>query len=152
MLIMTKKIYNRLFLLIYSYQNIKNMRKLLLLIGLITTSYLLHAQKNVTGTIKDGKTNQPIPGVSVKLKSGKTGTTTNNTGTTTNNNGQFSINASSGDVLEITMIGYKTQSISIADQTQIAIDLEAATTELTEIVFVGNRGVGRAKIETPVPV
>ena len=149
---MTKKIYNRLFLLIYSYQNIKNMRKLLLLIGLITTSYLLHAQKNVTGTIKDGKTNQPIPGVSVKLKSGKTGTTTNNTGTTTNNNGQFSINASSGDVLEITMIGYKTQSISIADQTQIAIDLEAATTELTEIVFVGNRGVGRAKIETPVPV
>ena len=121
------------------------MRKLLLLIGLITTSYLLHAQKSLTGIIKDVKTNQPIPGVSVRLQSGKSGTVTNNSG-------QFSINASPGDVLQITMIGYKTQSITVTDQSQLAINLEAASTELSEIVFVGTRGAGRAKIETPVPV
>ncbi|MBS1599798.1 MAG: TonB-dependent receptor [Bacteroidetes bacterium] len=121
------------------------MRKLLLLVGLIMSSYLLHAQKNVTGIIKDAKTNQPVAGASVKLKS-------RNTGTVTNNSGQFSINAASGDVLEITMVGYKTQSITVSDQGQISVDLEASSTELTEIVFVGNRGAGRAKIETPVPV
>ena len=120
------------------------MRKLLLLIGLITSSYLM-AQKNLTGTVKDAKTNLPLSGASVKARSSKNGTTTNN-------DGIFRIQVAVPEVLEVSMIGYKSQTVKIADQTEIEIKLEANTTELTEIVFVGSRGAGRAKTETPVPI
>jgi iron complex outermembrane receptor protein len=109
------------------------------------SSYFLHAQKTLTGTIKDAKTGQPLVGVSVKLKSGKGGVVTNNSGA-------FKIQVSPGDELQITMVSYNPQSVVIADQSDLVVNLEPGSSELTEIVFVGTRGAGRAKTETPVPV
>src|SRR5215467_2368394 len=120
-------------------------RQFLLTILLVSSTILLYAQKTFTGTVKDSKTNQPLAGVSVKLKTGKLGTTTNNEGV-------FRINAVNGDVLEITIIGYRPQTITVSDQSDISVLLEQGSAELTEIVFVGSRGSGRAKTETPVPV
>jgi iron complex outermembrane receptor protein len=121
------------------------MRKSLVLLTFLGISYLLHAQKTITGTIKDANTNQPLPGVSVKLKGSKSGTVTGN-------NGMFRLVVAEGNLLEITMVGYKAKEIRIGTEPQISINLEPGGAELAEIVFVGSRTPGRARLETPVPV
>ena len=121
------------------------MRNQILLIAafllFISTSF---AQQTITGKITDSN-GSPLSGASVKVK----GT---NRGTLTDNSGDFSIQASSADELEITIIGYKKQSVKVGARPTMAISLESEITELGEIVFVGTRGSGRAKTETPVPV
>ncbi len=121
------------------------MRKLLLALCCIAISGMLCAQKNFVGVVKDLKTNQPLAGVSVKVKSSKIGTTTNAEGV-------FKIQVSDRDVLELSMVGYKSQTLPINNQSEININLEPTNTELGEVVVVGNRGAPRTKIESPVPV
>ncbi|HTS44169.1 MAG TPA: TonB-dependent receptor [Puia sp.] len=121
------------------------MGKTLFCLSILLSSYLLHAQTTVTGVIKDLKTNLPLQGVSIKLKSGKSGTVTNA-------NGEFKMTIHPGDTLEISNIGYKAQTLVVGAQSGLSIMLEPSSSELSEIVFVGSRGAGRAKTETPVPV
>ncbi len=118
--------------------------QLLLIAGLIFLTISAIAQQTITGKVTDSK-GAPLSGVSVKVK----GT---NRGTTTNNTGDFSIQAASSEDLEITIIGYKSQTLRVGTSTSLAVSLESEITELGEIVFVGTRGSGRAKTETPVPV
>ena len=118
--------------------------QLLLIAGLIFLTISAIAQQTITGKVTDSN-GAPLSGVSVKVK----GT---NRGTTTNNTGDFSIQAASNEELEITIIGYKSKSLAVGTNTSLAISLESEITELGEIVFVGTRGSGRAKTETPVPV
>src|SRR6202043_3065993 len=119
------------------------MRKLFLALSCIAISGILCAQKNIEGVIKDSKTNQPLAGVSIKVKSSKIGTTSNAEGV-------FKIPVSERDVLEISMVGYKPQTLPINSQSGITINLEPTNTELGEVVVVGNRGAPRTKIESPV--
>ena len=121
------------------------MRKLLLLLSMVISSSVLLAQNTVSGTIKDSKTGTPLAGVSVKIQGKKTGTVT---GT----NGTFKLAAASGDILEISMVGFQTQTVTVGGQSEIAVNLQAGGQELQEIVFVGSRTPGRAKLETTVPV
>jgi iron complex outermembrane receptor protein len=100
----------------------------------------------LTGKVVDAKSGTPIEGASIKIKASKGGTYSG-TG------GSFTLAAQPGDVLEITSIGYIKQVIGItASQANITISMEPIAAELKEIVFVGSRGAGRAKTETPVPV
>src|SRR5882757_11114864 len=117
------------------------MRKILLLISLLTISCLLHAQRTISGKVVDAKNGNPLAGVTVKNRSTKAGTSTNNEGT-------FQLSAGPNDVLELSTIGYSPQSFPLSGQTNITIALQPASTELKEIVFVGSRGAGRAKTET----
>ena len=55
-------------------------------------------------------------------------------------------------MLEITDIGYKTESVTAGTNPALTISLESETTELGDIVFLGTRGGARAKTETAVPV
>ncbi|HLK27799.1 MAG TPA: TonB-dependent receptor [Puia sp.] len=121
------------------------MRRILFLVVLFLSSNVILAQTVISGKITDSKTGAPISGVSVRVKATKKGTTTNS-------DGVFKIQAGSNDILEISNVGYKSQNISINGSSDLSISLELATTELQEIVFVGSRGAGRAKTETPVPV
>jgi iron complex outermembrane recepter protein len=121
------------------------MRKLFLLGCLIASTHLVFAQQMLTGKIIDSKTGTPVSGATIRNKSSKKGTSTNNEGV-------FKILASPGDILEITNIGFKTQTLRINGETSVAISIEPSTTELSEIVFVGNRGAGRSRTESPVPV
>src|SRR3982751_6514907 len=116
----------------------------LLITAFLFLSFISFAQQTITGKITDNNTN-PLAGASVKVKgSGR--------GVTTNSAGEFSIQANATDVLEITIIGYKKQSVNVSGQSALAITLESEVTELSEVVFIGSRGGGRAKTETPVPV
>src|SRR6201991_1315196 len=121
------------------------MRNSLLLIGLLVISCALHAQVTITGKVVDATNGTPLVGASVKIRSAKTGTSTDN-------EGAFRLQAKPDDILEVSFIGYTTQSFPLRNQAAPTIALYPASSELNEIVFVGSRGAGRAKTETPVPV
>ena len=121
------------------------MRKLALLLGLLVFSCTLFAQTTITGKIIDSKTGVRLSGVSVKVKSTKTGTQTNA-------DGVFKIQAKAGDILEISSVGYKNQTLSVTGESDLSINLEQSSAELNEVVVTGNRGTPRVRIESAVPV
>jgi len=80
------------------------MRRTLLLASLFLCSFALYAQRSITGKITDSKTGSPLAGATIKVKSSKKGTSSNN-------EGNFTILLGPGELLEITSIGYEPQSI-----------------------------------------
>ena len=81
---------------------------------------------SIKGVITD-ETGKPLQGVSVTVK----GTTI---GTLTNSEGAFSINAEKGNILEFSMVGFKTASVTLANNTAQNITLEASNVNLSEVV------------------
>jgi len=118
--------------------------QILLITALLFFTVNSFAQTTITGKITDNN-GAPLSGASVNVK----GTSR---GTTTNSSGEFTLSANAADELEITIVGFKKKSVKVGSRTSLAISLEPEITELGEIVFVGTRGSGRAKTETPVPV
>jgi iron complex outermembrane receptor protein len=98
----------------------------------------------ITGKITNAK-GEPLSGVSIVVK-GKAG------GTSTNANGVFTIEANEGDVLIITIIGFKSKEVTVGSQHELNIFMEDAIAELTTVV-VGSRSLRpRTNVESPVPV
>ncbi|THU38483.1 TonB-dependent receptor [Niastella caeni] len=98
----------------------------------------------ITGKITNAK-GEPLSGVSIVVKD-KAG------GTSTNANGVFTIDANEGDVLIISIIGFKSREITIGSQHELNISMEEAVAELTT-VMVGSRSLRpRTNVESPVPV
>lgn len=94
----------------------------------------------VTGTVTAADDKSGLPGVSVLIK----GSTT---GTQTNVDGGYSINASKGDVLQFSFIGYVTQSVTVGNQSAINVSLASDQRVLQEVVVTG---LGRQKDEKAV--
>ncbi len=96
----------------------------------------------VSGTVSDDNS-QPLPGVSVIIK----GTAT---GTTTDFDGKYTINASDGDVLVFSYVGFETQEGTVSGNT-MDIKMQSGVA-LDEIVLVGSRNPSRTAIDTAVAV
>ena len=91
----------------------------------------------VKGTVKDAKSNETLPGVSVVVE----GTTT---GTTTDAKGDFSINVDgAGKKLIISSVGFMTQTVS-ADQENVSVSLAINSVLLKETVITA-LGVSKEK-------
>jgi TonB-linked SusC/RagA family outer membrane protein len=87
------------------------------------------AQTNtVTGTVSDSSGS--LPGVSVIIKGGTTGTETDF-------DGKYSINANAGDVLVFRYLGYKVVEKTVGTLNVINVTLEEDANVLDEIVVVG---------------
>jgi len=84
---------------------------------------------SIKGVVLD-ETKLPLPGVTVKLK----GTAE---GTVTNADGQFSINASIGQTLVFSFLGYATREVTIQDLKSITVNLASSSTTMNEVVVVG---------------
>ncbi len=83
-------------------------------------------EKTITGTIKEGSL--PLPGVTISVK----GT---NKATSSDFDGKYSINASQGDVLVFTYIGFQTQSQTVGASNTINVTMkEGGAEELIEVV------------------
>src|SRR5258708_20329348 len=108
------------------------MRKMFLLLSLFINTLALYAQKTVTGKIVDSKTGTPLAGASVKLKGSKKGTST---GT----DGSFAIQANTKDILEVSIIGYGTQSIAVTEAPTITLGLEPPSTHLPHFLLLRSR-------------
>ena len=69
----------------------------------VLATQVVQQSRTVKGHIVD-ETGEPMIGVSVKVKGSKTATVTDL-------DGNFAISAAPGDLLEVTYIGYKTQTV-----------------------------------------
>ncbi|MGK0447633.1 MAG: iron complex outermembrane receptor protein [Polaribacter sp.] len=89
----------------------------------------LAQQVNVSGTITDKKLNSTLPGVSILIK----GTTI---GSSSDFNGDYTIKATTGDVLVFSYLGYQTKEVKISSNI-LNISLEESAESLDEIVLIG---------------
>ncbi|WP_251029881.1 MULTISPECIES: SusC/RagA family TonB-linked outer membrane protein [unclassified Pedobacter] len=103
---------------------------LILSLGKSNDSIAQTAQISISGKIKDNQGN-PIPGASISVK-----------GTTqvvaSDANGNFKISAQKGESLVITFVGYVTNTILVANDTQLSIILaEDKDKNLQDVVVIG---------------
>lgn len=117
---------------------------LMLLFMLVFNRNVYAQQRQITGKVTGAADGQPIPGAMVKIK-GKTG------GTGTNNNGVFVINAQTGDILQVSSIGFKTAEQVLQAGNTFNITLTEDNTNLDEVVVVGY-GVQQKKLVTGATV
>ncbi|RYY54616.1 MAG: SusC/RagA family TonB-linked outer membrane protein [Chitinophagaceae bacterium] len=80
----------------------------------------------ITGVIKD-KNGIALAGVSVSIRG-------SNKGTTTNTKGEFSIDASKGDVLVFSSVGYAVSSVTVGDNTSVSVELDLVDQQMSEVV------------------
>ena len=100
----------------------------LFMVLVLFCSQALMGQQTVSGSVSDS--DGPLPGATVIVQG------TDN-GVTTDFDGNFSIQASEGDVLELSYVGFQTQTFTIsANQDTISVVLEADN-ELEEVVVTG---------------
>ena len=95
------------------------------------TGIFAQAQEVITtsGTVADSKSGVGIPGISVTVKGG-TG------GTTTNSEGNFTLKAPKGSILVFSSVGY-VEKEQAAEDGAMFITMESAAKNLNEIVVVG---------------
>ena len=102
-----------------------------LAISLLPFAFIM-AQTTVTGTVLDGAANNdPVIGASVLVA----GTTV---GTTTDVDGHFTLELPEGKfILQISMVGYKTQVVNIRGKERVDVTLMEDTQLMDEVVVVG---------------
>lgn len=101
-----------------------------ILLAFLSTS--LHAQEQtITGTVIDGNTQEPLPGVNIAIQ----GTST---GTATGADGQYKLEVpAEADSLLFSFIGYESQAIAIQGRSTINVELIPQTYQGDELVVVG---------------
>jgi len=105
---------------------------------------LFAQQRQISGKITGVADGQPIPGAMVRIK-GKTG------GTGTNNTGVYVINAQTGDILQISSIGFTSKEVTVQQGNVLNISLNDGQQDLDEVVVVGY-GVQQKKLVTGATV
>ncbi|HTI08571.1 MAG TPA: SusC/RagA family TonB-linked outer membrane protein [Puia sp.] len=106
------------------------MRKFKFLLALLLVASGSWAQtRQLTGNIKDSKSGNALPAVTVKVK-GK------NISAITNAGGSFSLNVPAGAlVLELSSVGYSSKSVPVeATETNVLISLDQSSAQLSEVV------------------
>lgn len=105
--------------------------KLLLIGFLLASSFSMFAQQTVQGVVKEKKSGDALPGVSVVVK----GTTK---GTETDFDGKFTIEkVKAGEVLVFRYLGYADKEIVVGSNRNLTVELEEALEQLEEIIVIG---------------
>lgn len=114
---------------------------MLLLIALLLIGTVVSAQNLVTGVVTDtGGT--PLPGVNIMLQGGQS-----NYGVVTDLDGLFKIEVSGNSTIEVSYVGFITQTIKVRSGQKLKILLQEDAQNLDEVVIVG---YGTQKKETVV--
>lgn len=105
-------------------------------------STVIAQERTVTGTVRGGEDNLPLPGVSIRVK----GTTV---GTQSGPNGQFSVQVSvNRPVLTFSYIGYISRDVTVSSTAALNVVLQPDQNQLGEVVVTA-LGVQRSKNELP---
>src|SRR5690606_12313348 len=114
------------------YPLLKSKMFLLLVISLFMSIPAFSQQtRTVTGVVKSQGDQESIPGVSVLVKGTQRGTVTDL-------DGIFSLEASDGEVLVISLVGYETKEVSIKEGvSKLDIILNPSLSDLNEVVVIG---------------
>ncbi|MCE7058162.1 TonB-dependent receptor [Algoriphagus sp. AGSA1] len=84
----------------------------------------------LTGVVKD-ETGEPLPGASVTIE-GRSGV-----GTVTDLDGNYALEATEGDILVFSFLGYETQKITVGSQSIINVTMSVNLSTLEEVIVVG---------------
>lgn len=106
---------------------------------LVCSSAFAQGLSKVTGKILDSSSGEPIVGAVVKV--GNTGT-----GAVTDADGNFSVEAASNDVLHISFLGYKDQTIQVNGRSSIQVSMDNDMQSLNEVVVVGYGSMKRSDL------
>jgi iron complex outermembrane receptor protein len=113
---------------------------------ILLTSYVLEAQRVITGQVTDADNGEGLPGVTVVLKGTGIGTRTDVSG-----NYRLEVPASGG-VLVFRYTGFETTEIVLGTDNVVNAQLKSSALMTQELVVVGSRNLTRTKTSTPVPV
>ena len=102
----------------------------ILLTGTLLSSPASAQQKNYTGKLVNGQTDSVMSGVSVAVKGTSRGTVTAPDGT-------FSIDASIGQTIVFSYVGFITQEITATKDVRFDVRLQAEQRSLNDVVVVG---------------
>jgi TonB-linked SusC/RagA family outer membrane protein len=107
-------------------------REFTLIVAFVCLAVSAWAQeRTIRGSVTDGDTDEPLPGVNVIIK----GTTV---GTITDIEGAYTLSIpNDANTLVFSSIGYVTQEIAINNQSEINLTLATDVTSLDEIVVIG---------------
>ena len=98
------------------------------LLALITCATMWGQVVSITGEVRDAKANEPILGATVLVVGSQVGTVTDV-------DGRFILNIPEGKCnLQISLIGYKSQTVDVCDKQDIVIILEEDTLLLDGVV------------------
>lgn len=112
-----------------SFLLLSRLRSVLLALTLmIGCSFAFAQTKTISGTVTGS--GLPLPGVNVKIKGGSTGAVTDF-------DGIYKIDAETGDILEFSSLGFKTQNVTVADNPKIDVTLVEDIDTLDEVVVIG---------------
>jgi iron complex outermembrane receptor protein len=115
-------------------------KKLLFLFLLLPLS--IFAQSKISGVVLDAGSNQPMPGVNVIVRGASNSTTTDF-------DGKFQLNGlKKGDVIEVSFIGYKTETVSFSGQSSVTVTLSEEANQLQEVVVQVGYGSVKKKDAT----
>ncbi|MCB8994138.1 MAG: SusC/RagA family TonB-linked outer membrane protein [Bacteroidales bacterium] len=109
---------------------------IILILGFLNFNHSIEAfaQENqthtVTGIVRDFKSNDPLPGVNVRVKGTQTGTITSL-------NGSYSIQVAAGASLIFSYIGYDDIEQAVENQEKIDVLLKESLENLDEVVVIG---------------
>lgn len=105
--------------------------KLLTLITFIFTMAVFGQNVNVSGTVIEASSGQPLPGVNVVVKN-------TSKGASSNFDGEFTLNdVPLNSVIVISYLGFVTQEITIINSDTLSISLEEDAESLSEVVVIG---------------
>ncbi len=98
---------------------------------LCTLSLCTFAQTTVTGRVMDGANNETAIGATVIVAGTQVGTVTDF-------DGNFAIDVPEGKfILQVSMVGYKTQVVNIKGKERVEVTLQQDVQEMDEVVVVG---------------
>ncbi|MFT3980288.1 MAG: SusC/RagA family TonB-linked outer membrane protein [Ferruginibacter sp.] len=99
----------------------------LLMLCLFTAFIAMGQQRNVSGTVRNSKTNAAVVNATVTVK----GTTRS---VATGENGGFTISANNDDVLLISSIGYSSHQVKVGTRSNLSVSLTESATDMEGVV------------------
>lgn len=112
----------------------------LLSMFMLQSGFAQQRSLSVSGKVTSSDDGMGIPGATVIVEGTKKSTTTDF-------DGKYKINAESDAVLKISYMGYKSQRISVKNQTIINIAMQVESADLKEVVVIGY-GSQKKKVST----
>lgn len=109
----------------------KLMGMLLVLFLVVNSGWTAYAQQRmINGVVTSATDQSPLVGVSVRVKGGSEGTSTDQ-------NGRFSLQAATGDVLQFTYIAFQPEEIKVGNLANLQVVMRTDSRSMDEVVVVG---------------
>ena len=98
---------------------------------------------NITGTVTEASTNEPMPGVTVQVKR-------TTTGTISNVDGQYTIQAKMNDILVFSTIGMKTIERKVSSNAPLNVSMAEDNVQLDQVIVIGYGTVKKSHLSGAV--